>query len=149
MPSVPLEPTRQPLPGRLPRPLALVAEALLIVLLYTAVARWLLSPAFVDPTRNVVDMGVINGDLHLHMWILSWVWHALTTHPLGLVDANAFHPAVSVLALSEHMLGHLPIFGPVYAVSGNPVLAMQVDILSSFILSAAAMYALLRHWRAP
>ncbi|MFI4982081.1 MAG: hypothetical protein ACHQIO_17170, partial [Nevskiales bacterium] len=130
-----------------------LVEGFAVVSLYTALALVLLHPLFTEPTRSVPSPPgfavSVAADINLNIWILAWGWHALTTHPSTVFDANAFHPAPSVLALSEHMFGHLPIFGPIYALSGNPVLANQMDLLAAFVLSAAAMYALLRHWRAP
>jgi len=41
--------------------------------------------------------------------ILSWRFHALTSHPGSLFDANIFYPVRHSLAFSEHMLRVLPI----------------------------------------
>jgi len=49
------------------------------------------------------------------------VSHALVTDPIHLFDANAFHPARLALAGSDHLLGTLPVAGPVYWFTGNPV----------------------------
>lgn len=120
---------------------------------YAALAIILLDPMFAHPSRTVVnEVAVPNAgwlvapDVNLIMWILSWDWHALTTEPRLLFDANIFHPAPLALASSEHMLGHLTIFGPIYAITHNPVLANQLNVLLCIALSGAAMYALLRHW---
>src|SRR5574337_1085317 len=85
-------------------------------------------------------------DINLIMGVMSWDWHALTTSPLNLFNVNIFAPAPGALASSEHMLGHVPIFGPVFALSGNPVLAHQFNLFCAVTLSGAAVYALLRHW---
>jgi hypothetical protein len=131
-------------------------EGTAITLGYAMLALWLLSPLFSDPSRKVVDpmAGTTIGgggwvaapDINLMLWILAWDWHALTTMPSKLFQANFFHPAPFARAGCEHMLGHLPIFGPVYALSGNPVLANQMNILLSIALCGTFMYALLRHW---
>jgi hypothetical protein len=129
-----------------------VVEGSIVLSTYTALALWLLHPLFAAPTQSVAVLiggGPANADVNLNMWILAWDWHALTTHPLGLFNGNVFYPAPLALAGSEHMLGHLPIFAPLYALSGNPVFASQMDLLSGFVLSAAGLYALLRHWHAP
>jgi hypothetical protein len=133
--------------------LAKALEGVAVVAGFGGAAVFLLSPLFADPTRTVIDPFAHGGpgwiglpDMHLIMWVMSWDWHALTTAPLRLFDANVFHPAPSALASSEHMLGHLPIFGVIYGVSGNPVLANQLNVLLSISLCGASMYALLRHW---
>jgi hypothetical protein len=56
---------------------------------------------------------------------MAWVSHVLGTDPLSLFtgqlfNANILHPSPYSLVCSEHMLGHQPIFGPLYAASGNP-----------------------------
>jgi len=84
-------------------------------------------------------------DTYLHLYILAWVHHALTTGA-RLFDANAMYPAGATLAGSEHMLGHWPLHGPVYAASGNPVLAYDWVLLASFALNALALHALVRRW---
>ena len=87
-------------------------------------------------------------DTYLHLWILAWVHHALTTEPARLFDANIMYPARHALAGSEHMLAHWPLHAPVYAASGNPVLAYQWVLFSSFVLNTIALYTLLRRWTA-
>jgi hypothetical protein len=118
-----------------------------VVLAYAGLAVFLLDPLFSDPQRSVLAPGPLaRPDVNLIMWVMAWDWHALTRAPGMLFDANIFYPAPNALACSEHMLGHVPIFGPVYALTGNPVLANQVNLLTAFATSGAAMYALLRHW---
>ena len=136
--------------------LHLLLEAAVVTASYAALAVFLLRPFFNHPANTVIDTfatkegGWLTApDVNLIMWVISWDWHALTTHPGALFNANIFHPAPAALASSEHMLGHLPIFGPVYALSGNLVLANQLNVLSMFALCGATMYALVRHWGAP
>ena len=85
-------------------------------------------------------------DTYLHLWILAWVHRALATDPARLFDANIMYPAEDALAGSEHMLAHWPVHSPVYAATGNPVLAYQWVLFSSFVLNAAALFALVRRW---
>jgi hypothetical protein len=116
-----------------------------------AVASW---PLLRHPASTVLDTGSLYGpaafliqrDINLTMWTLAWVSHALVTRPLGLFDANAFHPATNTLALTEHMLGNAPFFSPVYWVTANPVLAHQVTLVASFVVAALAMAAFVLYW---
>jgi hypothetical protein len=117
-----------------------------VVLLYAALAFVLFYPLFRDPAHTVLDVSFAGPDIRLNIWALAWVWHALTTDPLSLFNGNIFYPAPYALCGSEHMLGHQLVFGPIYALSGNPVLGHQLNLLLSFALCGAAMYALLRHW---
>ena len=127
-------------------------ESMCVTALYAALAIWLLSPAFDHPTYTLPTaprgtFALWPPDVNLITWVISWDWHALTTAPTRLFDANVFYPAPLALASSEHMLGHVPIFGPIYALSGNPIFAHQMNLLLAFALSGAAMYLLVRHWR--
>jgi len=134
----------------------LALEGAAVVLGYGGLAFFLLYPLFAHPATTVIDpleygpLGwlLLTPDVTLVIWELAWGWHALTTAPWKFFDANNFYPAPSTLAGSEHLLGHLPIFGPIYAVSGNPVLANQLNAWLILALCGAAMYALLRHWGA-
>jgi len=90
--------------------------------------------------------GALQADGYLITWILAWDVHSLTSAPSALFDANIFYPARGVLAGSEHMLGHLPLFAPVYLLTDNPVLAIQFTRLAAVLLCGVSMYALLRHW---
>jgi hypothetical protein len=133
------------------RRLSIVVEGVLVVTAFTALTVLLFWPGFKDPARTfILSPGEQwRWDMHLAVWILAWGFHALTTDPALLFDANIFYPARGSLAGAEHMLGHQVLFAPTYALTGNPVLGTQVNILLAFALSGAAMYALLRHWRMP
>jgi hypothetical protein len=85
-------------------------------------------------------------DSLLNTWILSWDYHALTSDPRRLFDANIFYPAKRTLALSEHMLGNVPFFALPMGITGNPILAANVVVLVSFALSATTMFALVFYW---
>ena len=85
-------------------------------------------------------------DSYLNVWILAWDVHALGTRPGRLFNANIFYPFKNTLALSEHMLGNLPVFAPIALATGNQVLAFNVVILSSFVLSGCTMAWLVRYY---
>jgi hypothetical protein len=84
--------------------------------------------------------------VRLVLWILAWDVHVLATAPLGLFDANIFFPAAHTLALSEHLLGVLPIYAPIAIASGSPVFAHQATLLLTFVGAFVAGFALVRAW---
>jgi hypothetical protein len=86
------------------------------------------------------------GDPLLVTWILAWGTHALTTDPLNLFNANIFYPVQNTLALSEHMIAVVPLFAPVYLLTGNPIVAYNTVFFLSFILCGMAMFLLVHHW---
>lgn len=92
------------------------------------------------------ELGVLaRADAYLIVWILSWVAHAVHD-PLHLFDGNIFHPAPLSLAFSEHLIGYLPLFGPTYWLSRNPILALNVAAVATYPLSAFAAYLLVRRF---
>ncbi len=86
------------------------------------------------------------GDELLNTWVLTWDFHALMTDPGNLFNANIFYPARTTLMFSEHMIGVLPFFAPVYALTGNPIFAYNVVLLISFPFSGLAMFLLVHYW---
>jgi hypothetical protein len=88
----------------------------------------------------------IEPDIWLQIWILAWGAHILPTDPLALYQANAFAPTANSLARSDHLLGMLPVFAPVWWLTGNPVFAFQLTAIASYLVCGFAMYAMLRHF---
>jgi hypothetical protein len=86
------------------------------------------------------------GDPLLVAWILAWDFHALTTDPWNLFQANILYPAENTLAFSEHLLGVLPVFAPAYVLTGNPIFAYNVVFFLSFPLSGLTLFLLVRYW---
>jgi hypothetical protein len=116
---------------------------LLVLVFFLAVARVKTWPllAFLD-THIASDLL----DPLLVSWILAWDVHALTTDPMHLFDANIFYPVKRSLAFSEHLLGVLPIFAPVFLLTGNATVGYNLVLLLSFALSGVAMFALSFYW---
>ena len=83
------------------------------------------------------------GDPLLTTWIMAWGTHALAHHPFSLFDANFVYPLDRTLAFSDHLLGVLPLFAPVYSATGNPIAAANTVFLLSFALSALAAFCLI------
>jgi hypothetical protein len=81
------------------------------------------------------------GDPILNSWILWWSTRAV---PFSRAwwDAPMFFPMRHALALSEVLVGLLPLSAPVQAITGNPLAAYNVAFLLSFPLSALAARAL-------
>src|SRR6185295_401616 len=84
----------------------------------------LINPA--DPTTWHAAM--IGADVFQTVWIVNWVLHAVSVHPLRLFDANIFYPAELSLARAEHLFATALLGAPGAAV-GSPVLAHQTAVL--------------------
>lgn len=83
-------------------------------------------------------------DNHLFVWTLAWNTHALTSQPLGVFDANIYHPQRLTLAYSENLLGSTPFAAPFIWLTGNPVLAMNAVALLSVFFCGLGAYVLAR-----
>jgi hypothetical protein len=119
----------------------LAGVALLFVLL-TAVMTAPLSTA---PTTRAL---ALSADTRLFLWTLSWDVHALLRHPAAVFDANIFYPEPRTLAYSEHLLGSAVLAAPALLATGNPVLALNLVVLLSCLLSGLGAYLLARELRA-
>ncbi len=82
----------------------------------------------------------------LNQWILGWVAHAVTTNPLGLFDANIFHPEPRTLAFSEHLVVPAIAGAPVFWLGGSPVLAYNVTLWIGLAFTGWATAVVLRRW---
>ncbi len=83
------------------------------------------------------------GDPLLQIWIARWVQHALVTNPLRLYDANIFYPYHNTLAYSDSNVPAALLSAPVYLLTGNPILAVNLLVLGTFVLAAGGVYALM------
>ncbi len=110
---------------------SLVGHMALVVLM-----SW---PLASDPAH----LGVIDRpDGRLNAWIQAWDSHALLHDPLTLFQAPIFHPLPDALAFSENLLVPAVLSLPFQA--GGPVLAYNMALLGSFVLSGLGAQLLVR-----
>jgi len=104
-------------------------------LLLATIGYLFLTLAYTWPLPRHVIHGVAHdaGDPILNAWILWW---STKTVPLTQAWWNApmFYPAPGTFAFSEHLLGLLPIAGPVIALTGNALFGYNVALLASYVL---------------
>jgi hypothetical protein len=113
----------------------------LVVVFFAALTGLLAAPLSLHPAERALPL---SADTRLFLWTLSWDVHALASDPLHLFDANIFFPERRTLAYSEHLLGSALLGAPFLAATGNPVLALNVALLLSCVLSGAGSYWLAR-----
>lgn len=82
-------------------------------------------------------------DGRLNAWILAWAGPTLLADPARLFDAPAFHPLPDALAFSENLLLPAVVVAPLQPLFG-PVLAYNVALLGSLLLSGLAVQLLVR-----
>jgi hypothetical protein len=83
------------------------------------------------------------GDPLFSIWRFSWVYHKLLGDPRPLFSPNIFHPHTLTLTYSDSMLLPSLMTAPFLAIGLHPVVAYNLVMVISFVLSAVAMYALL------
>jgi hypothetical protein len=90
--------------------------------------------------RSVSDLG----DPLFSIWRLAWVNHQLLRDPLALFDANQFHPERLTLTYSDAMIVPSLMGAPLFWLGVHPVAIYNLLLLSTFVLSGAAMFLLVR-----
>ena len=94
--------------------------------------RWIAAMARAIPaSRDIIF--VYGDDARLHVWILAWVAHALATDPAHILDANINYPAPAQLTGSEHFATSQLVFGPLYALTGNPVRQWVAEVVGAVV----------------
>jgi hypothetical protein len=112
-----------------------------VVAFFTGLTALLAYPLSLEPATRAIALG---DDTRLYLWTLGWDVHALLTRPLHLFDANIFFPYPNTLAYSENLVGSALVAAPVILATGNPLLAMNVVVLLSCLLSGVGAYLLAR-----
>jgi hypothetical protein len=116
-------------------------ESWKVLLAFIALTIVLAYPLSLDPGRRVM---AIAADTDLFIWTLAWDAHALVTQPLALFDANIYYPQARTLAYSENLIGGAIFSAPVWWITGNAVLAMNVAALASCVLCGVGAWLLAR-----
>jgi hypothetical protein len=85
-------------------------------------------------------------DVPLAIWAQAWGTHAITTAPARIAEANIFHPAPHALFYGVNGFATLPVFAPVFALTGNPTLAGNVTWLLYVVATAVAIDLVVQAW---
>src|SRR5262249_14458452 len=80
------------------------------------------------------------GDSYEYAWVLGFGAYQLTHDPLHLYDGNILYPYPLSLAFSDSTLSNVVLGAPIIWLTGNPVLALNLLILSTFALAGMGMY---------
>lgn len=79
-------------------------------------------------------------------WALAHETVALSTDPASLLDGNVFHPDARSLFYGPTAFGALPVFAPVFLLTGNPALAINATFLGCTALTAWTLHLVTRRW---
>ncbi len=109
--------------------------------LFVLLTSLMTAPLSLAPATKAL---ALSADTRLFLWTISWDVHALLHRPLSIFDANIFYPEPRTLAYSEHLLGSAVLGAPALLATGNPVLALNLIVLLSCVLSGLGAYFLAR-----
>jgi hypothetical protein len=112
---------------------------LLLAAALTIVMTWPLAPRVASGAR------LNYGDAEWSIWVISWVAHAISTHPRALFQANIFHPHPDALAFSEANLGGGVLGLPVWLATNNPYATYNSVLLTAFVLAFLSAWVLARY----
>lgn len=116
-------------------------ELVLVGVVFALLTLVLAAPLSLAPATRALPL---SADTRLFLWTISWDVHALLHQPLSLFDANIFFPEPRTLAYSEHLLGSAVLVAPALLATGNPLLALNLIVLLSCVLSGLGAYCLAR-----
>jgi Interleukin-like EMT inducer len=100
---------------------------LLLFAVLAAIHTWPLLPQAASHALDDSD-AILNG------WLLAALARAIASHPLTFFDINAYYPFQHALATLDHQLSAVVFTGPVYLVSGNAQLALNLYTFATFVL---------------
>lgn len=84
------------------------------------------------------------GDPLFSMWRIAWVQHQIIADPAHLFDANIFYPLRATLTYSDAMILPALAAAPLSWIGVHPIVAYNILLLASFVLTGFAMYLLVR-----
>lgn len=111
-----------------------------VFFLYLAGAIVFTYPLILDLSHTVADLA----DSLLDAWALAWVPHQLLRDPLRLFDSNRFYPATNTLAFTDPMIGLAILASPIQLLFDDPVLTLNIAMLSAIALSGLGGYLLVK-----
>lgn len=122
----------------------LYLQALGALLLYLGGAILLTLPLAPRMAATIYNYG----DTLVHTWKIGWDAYQLINNPLALYSAPVFYPYSNTLAFSNNFITQALLALPVIFATGNYPLALNFNVLLTFVLNGLGMYLLLRDWRA-
>jgi hypothetical protein len=105
---------------------------------YGALTIFLTWPLTSAPARLSIPIDDALG----HMWALAWVAHQAVRDPLRIYDANMYWPYSLSLAYTESLLPQALLASPVFLLGGGPLLAHNLVLLATLVLSGVTAYLL-------
>jgi hypothetical protein len=127
--------------------MARLVRASVLLAGYAAVVVWLTWPLAEHAHTHISNASVAaEFDSLYSAWVLSHESRALAEAPSRLADGKIYHPTAAAVFYGPSALGALPYFAPVYALSGNPALAINVVLVLCTALTAVGLHLVIHAW---
>jgi hypothetical protein len=134
-------------PARSSRRLAHLGRELAALGACFAVVAWRTWPLLPQAASRMVCVSLSCGyDPVYSAWVLAWATHALGTAPWAIAGANIYVPAPHALFYGPSAFGALPLFAPVFALTGNAALALNVMVIAAVTLTAYGVHRVAASW---
>lgn len=104
--------------------------------LFVALTIFLTYPFALHLTDHLRD----NGDSYEYAWDIGFGAYQLTHDPLHLYSGNIFYPFPLSLAYSDSTVPSIVLGTPIVLLTNNPVLALNILIMLTFVLGGYGMY---------
>ena len=85
--------------------------------------------------------GTLHVDQYYAGWALAWQTHALVTAPTRIAEANIYWPTPHALFYGTPGFALLPVFAPLFAITGDVTTSLNATLLVCLALTASAL-----HW---
>jgi len=119
---------------------------------YLAIALWVLGStlsSFADAFplwSGMKATGVTDGDQSHMIWAASRNARTFVTAPWRLWDFELCHPFPEAVALGHHLYANGLVGIVPYALTGEPILTLNVAVIAMLWVSGIGMYALAYYW---
>jgi hypothetical protein len=109
--------------------------------LYFALAAAITYP-LITHLSTAILRGIDTEDALQQTWVIAWVQHAVRMHDFAFFNAPIFYPSQNTLTYQDNLSSIAILELPVSLIWNNPLVTYNIGVLSSYVLSALAMFAL-------
>ena len=114
---------------------------------HAGVLAWLTWPLAARLGTHLSDShGAARFDGIATAYVLARESHALIANPLRFFEGNFYHPTPHSLLYGPSAFGALPLFAPVFWLTGNPALALNATFLGGVLLTAWTLHLVVHWW---
>lgn len=85
--------------------------------------------------------GMLHVDQYYAGWALAWQTHALATAPTRIAEANVYWPTPHALFYGTPGFALVPVFAPLFAITGEVTTSLNATLLVCLALTATALHA--------